>query len=137
MIDRDLYIRWFHYLISTWRLDPRLARYVAAAQALIQQHGGKSVPIISGYRSPEKQLKLQARWDAGDRAGLIARPATYSWHMQGLAIDVNTRARAFNAFKYLMLYWGLEWGGNFKVPDRVHFQLAIGERKSIQQLMVT
>lgn len=42
---------------------------------------GLNPRIASGFRDPAHQRALQARWDAGDRAGLRARPATTSKHM--------------------------------------------------------
>jgi len=41
---------------------------------------GLNPRVTSGFRDPSKQKEMQARWDAGDRAGLRARPATNSAH---------------------------------------------------------
>ncbi|MXZ01114.1 M15 family metallopeptidase [Candidatus Poribacteria bacterium] len=135
MIDRILWTEWVQYLESRWGLDPRFAVYVAAAQTWIQQNGGEAVRITSGYRSPARQLELQNRWDAGNRVGLVARPADRSWHMQGLAVDVDTRSPEFAFFRSLMLYWGNRWGGQFRSSDPVHFDRPIGKAKSIRELL--
>jgi hypothetical protein len=41
---------------------------------------GLNPRVTSGFRDPSKQKEMQARWDAGNRAGLRARPATNSAH---------------------------------------------------------
>lgn len=135
--DIELYRRWYLYLVDRWHLDPKFAPYVAAAQTWIQQHGYQPVVITSGYRSPLHQLELQNRWDAGNRVGLRARPATYSWHMQGLAVDVSTRDPSFTAFRTVMLSFDehIRWGGDFRKSDPIHFDLPIGNRLSIKQLI--
>lgn len=43
---------------------------------------GYNPRITSVWRDPEKQKRMQERWDAGDRSGLRARPATNSKHTQ-------------------------------------------------------
>lgn len=134
--DFDLYERWGEYLVSVWGLDPRFARYVAAAQTWIQQTGGTAVTITSGYRSPRKQNELIRRWEAGDRDGLVTKPATRSWHMRGLAIDVRYRSKDFERFKTAMILWGCRWGGHFRKFDPVHFDFPIGEPMSAAQLII-
>ena len=134
--DLELYNRWGNYLVSEWGLDPEFAKYPAAAQTWIQQTGGHAVLITSGYRSPKRQYQLQQKWDAGNRKGLVTRPATYSWHMQRRAIDVSTRGLDFNRFRDAMVQWGCRWGGNFKAYDPVHFDLPKGKPLSINQLLI-
>ncbi|MDE0555749.1 MAG: D-alanyl-D-alanine carboxypeptidase family protein [Candidatus Poribacteria bacterium] len=134
-MDPDLFQRWYHYLITQWGLSPIFAEQVAAVQSWIQTNGGEAVRITSGYRSPVRQSQLQARWDAGDRRGLVARPADASWHMQGLAVDVSTRSPYFEWFRYGMQYLGNRWGGEFRKYDPVHFDRPIGEPKTIKQLL--
>lgn len=84
--------------------------------------------IVSGYRSPERQRQLLDRWEIGDRAGLVARPACQSWHMVGKAIDVETGVRGFDFYTFLMQEWGARWGGTFQYQDPVHFGWPYGER---------
>jgi len=137
MLNLPLFREWFYYLTEAWGLDPRIARFVAAGQTWLTQRGYQPVRITSGYRSPVRQRELQQRWDSGDRTGLVARPATRSWHMQGLAVDVSTRSESFGQFRDIMLYYGLRWGGNFRNYDPVHFDLPTGMLLSINQLLVS
>jgi hypothetical protein len=65
---------------------------------------------------------MRARWDRGDRAGLVVRPARDSKHVQGEAFDLqNTGALA--KLGELAAPAGLVWGGFFADPDPVHFQI--------------
>lgn len=82
--------------------------------------------IVSGLRPPRRQRELLDRWQLGDRAGLVTRPACQSWHMNGKALDVETEVAGFDAYRYLMTQWGARWGGNF--DDPVHFDWPYGER---------
>lgn len=137
MINYDLYLRWYYYLIQNWGIKPNLAQIVAYCQTIMQQNGIEAVTITSGYRSPKRQRELLNRWISGNRTGLVARPSRRSWHMQGYAIDVSTRInpRSFLVFRNLMLtFRGIRWGGNFNSYDPVHFDLPTGELKSIDQL---
>lgn len=135
MLQSELFNDWRRYVSGTWGLQEPLASMVAGAQTYIQQHGGEPVRITSGYRDPRRQRLLQARWDAGNRAGLVARPASRSWHMQGLAVDVSTRSPNFPVFRWLMIHWGARWGGNFSSYDPVHFDTPNGRPRSLEQLI--
>jgi hypothetical protein len=119
----------------------REAKRVGAVDALALRHAyamgvlywfGYPTPdrpdIVSGYRSPRKQRELLDRWQLGDRAGLVARPACQSWHMNGKAIDVQTRVSGFDAYRYMMEKWGVRWGGRFNSPDPVHFDWPYGQQ---------
>lgn len=76
--------------------------------------------ITSGYRSPSRQRILRRRWDRGDRAGLVARPACQSQHTIGNAIDVETDVAGFDAYAYLLTeYTGATDGRTFGDPG--HF----------------
>lgn len=117
-------------------VEPAFADFIEQADAIV----GASAPelalsVSSGFRSPAYQAQLRARWDRGDRAGLVVRPALSSKHTQGRAVDLQ--------FKYLgelvpvaetpMEYWrflddllrpvGVRWGGRFRNPDPNHFEL--------------
>jgi len=60
-------------------LDPKFA--LQAARLYIALWAAGLNPRISrGWSDPAHQKALQARWDAGDRAGLRVRPATTSKH---------------------------------------------------------
>lgn len=78
--------------------------------------------ITSGLRSAKYQAELRARWDRGDRAGLVTRPALYSNHTRAEAFDIE-RGRALDYFAHWAPYLGVRWGGKFATPDGVHFDL--------------
>lgn len=84
--------------------------------------------ITSGLRDPQKQLNMQLRWDQGNRAGLVTRPASRSWHTIGRAIDVDTSAQAFELYTAMMERQGARWGGRFRSTDPVHFDLPAGNQ---------
>lgn len=85
--------------------------------------------ITSVYRDPKKQKRMQERWDAGDRAGLRARPATSSKH----AIDDwlgNPASKAMdmvssndNLVAKYAKWIGLGAGADFTRPDPGHYYL--------------
>lgn len=117
-------------------VHPELVFYVEQADAIIRaQAPGLSLRVTSGYRSPEHQAELLARWVSGDRRGLIARPAARSKHSQGLAVDlgfvwlgqhvaVSDTPREYFAFlDDLLSPVGVRWGGTFRSPDVNHFEL--------------
>lgn len=124
-------------------IDDVALRY-AIADAIVQALTGEDgFPPVSGYRSPARQLRLIWRWKAGKRDGMIARPASRSWHMQGRAIDVvipaawrkstvsearrrqiiDTSDSPFPLFVRTMEAMGMRWGGWFSGWDPVHFDL--------------
>jgi len=120
--------------MSAGSLDPTLAAYVREASQIIgEDYPGIGVTITSWYRSPEKQALLRARWDQGDRVGLLVRPALFSSHTRGRAVDlaftvggiqVPVAATPLAAFEYLAaVLEPLVWGGTFRVPDVAHFEL--------------
>lgn len=84
--------------------------------------GIRSPRIVSGLRSAAAQAALQARWDRGDRSGLIVRPASNSSHTRGEAFDLE-RGPHLAQFGEWAPYVGLRWGGKFSTPDPVHFDL--------------
>lgn len=87
------------------------------------EHFGAPAPrIVSGRRSEARQRELRERWDRGDRAGLVTRPALYSNHTRGTAWDVE-RGRGLDMMARLAPYAGVRWGGDFATPDPVHFDL--------------
>ncbi|MYI69748.1 MAG: DUF882 domain-containing protein [Boseongicola sp. SB0673_bin_14] len=139
MFEERLLENWnyqYSLLQQEWGVDSRLSYLVGLLQGLFVTYGLDPVTITSGYRSPERQYQLQNRWDAGDRRGLVARPASSSWHMQGLAVDVSTRSINFDLFRENMeLFDGVRWGGRFRKPDPVHFDLPIGRLRSIRELL--
>lgn len=105
------------------RLDEDVAAAHAWATAVLA-HWGFSEPerpdITSGYRSPQRQAELLARWNRGERFGLRAKPAVRSWHTQGRAIDVENHVRGFPYYAALLVrYTGARDGRLFSDPG--HF----------------
>lgn len=128
---------YYHYMLDE-HIVPDLAYRVAVAQGYLLNIGGEYMEITSGYRDPARQLQLQNRWDSGDRAGLTSRPATYSWHMQGRAVDVQWKSPSIEVFIRLLKQWDVRWGGDFKRPSKNHFDWPHGgERKSITELLLS
>jgi len=67
------------YFRDAYGLEGKFA--LSAARLYVALWGAGLDPrITSGFRDPAKQKAMRARWDAGDRAGLRARPATNSAH---------------------------------------------------------
>jgi hypothetical protein len=88
-----------------------------------EHYGVRSPDITSGRRSAAYQAELRARWDRGDRRGLVARPALTSAHTEGRAFDLAASSRDLQILGSLAPYAGLRWGGTFSEPDPVHFDL--------------
>jgi len=117
------------YFTSVWGLQPAFAIRVAILYLALYMLG-LSPRITSGFRDPEKQANMRARWDAGDRSGLRVRPAdpNNSKHcrtsMTGApaseAIDMpcSDDKRAAEIGRAL----GLAAGFFFNTPDPGHFQ---------------
>lgn len=62
------------YFEDSWGISPVVAVKFATLYAILYLLG-LSPRITSGFRSPAKQRELVARWNAGDRAGFIGKPA--------------------------------------------------------------
>ena len=125
--------------LIAWGLTPDLATFIAVALIVCELKGYRFPLLTSGYRTPQRQRELLNNWIAGNRRGLVARPAERSWHMQGRAVDVSRleRTESFRIFRDAMVLMGVEWGGNFRKPDPVHFQVPKGKLLSINQLLAT
>lgn len=119
-------------------VNPTLALYVRQADQIIRQAApGLSLVVVSGYRDPAHQAQLLARWNAGDRTGLVAKPALRSKHSEGLAVDlafvwrgstVPVRDTPREYWQYLADLFapvGVRWGGTFRSPDINHFDITI------------
>jgi hypothetical protein len=96
------------------------ADLTVAFQSLNAQ--GITPMITSGFRTGADQERAAAQARA---AGRPAAPIGHSPHQVGLAADMNSRvpAATFDATKNALTGQGLTWGGNFRKPDDVHFQL--------------
>lgn len=114
-------------------VSPFLADAVDQADRYIRANYPRlSLHVTSGYRAPAYQASLRARWDRGDRRGLVARPASNSAHSAGRAVDLvyavdgtpyasaQTPLEAFEWLADLFLQVGVRWGG---AKDRVHFEV--------------
>ena len=75
--------------------------------------------ITSGFRTGADQQRMRNGGSGGNPAA-----KGYSHHQEGTAVDVNTKDGNFGATKNAMTAQGLTWGGNFRAPDRPHFQQA-------------
>jgi hypothetical protein len=129
MSNRAENIWWAAYNeAQRFRLIEPIAIRHAWATLLLWYWWGYTEPdrpdIISGFRSPAKQAELLRRWQAGDRAGIIARPARRSWHMVGQALDVESNVRGFEDYAAIMRAYGLRDGRTF--GDRGHFDYPVG-----------
>lgn len=114
------------YFKSAFGLAGGFARQSARLYILLHQNGLEP-RITSGFRDPAKQKRMRDLWDAGQRAGLRARPATYSKHIitnwigqpAATAIDIvsNDEQKAARLAQTLGLGIGLYFG----TPDPGHY----------------
>jgi D-alanyl-D-alanine dipeptidase len=117
-------------------VDPELADYIQQAAGIVARAApGVTLEVVSGYRSQSHQADLRARWDRGDRTGLVVRPAASSRHTQGRAVDVSfaylgqrvpVRATPMSwwvALAELLSPVGVRWGGRFRTRDVNHFEV--------------
>ena len=81
---------------------------------------GHRVRVTSARRSADYQRQLRERWDAGDRVGLVTRPAEASLHEQGRAVDltIDGNLKALRELGQWAEAKGYGWGGD---ADPVHF----------------
>lgn len=99
-----------------------LSRYGIIYALMLLTDNGHAPPIISGFRSLEEQHELNHKWERGETTN---KPARFSWHTEGLAIDVFDRWPKFDVFKDLWVLFGGRWGGRFGRPDKPHFDFPI------------
>lgn len=105
-------------------LDKSFAGKVALFYAYLLQYGLSPV-ITSGFRDPQKQKELSARYEAGD-SSIVVKPAENSKHSitkwgapASQAVDISTNNPELAA--RIATATGLKAGLYFKTPDRVHF----------------
>lgn len=105
-----------------WRVD-----YLLRVAASV----GYPLRVSSGFRSRTKQAQLYSDWIAGKSTLPAAKPGR-SRHEVGKAVDVVWAStglaepfpgawRALGAFAEN--YLGLKWGGKWRNPDPVHFEV--------------
>lgn len=113
------------YLEASYGLASGFARDIARLLAYLYQYG-LNPRVTSGWRDPAKQKAMQKRWDAGDRAGLRARPAADSLHSaeswgrpaaQAIDIVTSNEQLAAQIARALKIGAGLD----FKNPDPGHY----------------
>ena len=112
-------------LTKQWGLSEMFADRVALLYLYLFSYG-LSPRITSGYRSPEKQAELTARYNSGD-ASVVVKPATNSKHSTidwignpaATAIDIVTNNPA--AAAQIAQYLNIGAGYYYKTPDPVHF----------------
>lgn len=111
--------------VTDYGLDPSVAYPHAVLDAYLFAYTGRGAPrITSGYRSIEKQRALYQQWEGGNRTGLTAKPARYSWHTLGRAVDVNSWDSNYEIYRDWWAYWygnSVRIGENF--GDRGHFDV--------------
>lgn len=96
------------------------AHAYATALMAYEGYGFPARPdITSGRRSVQRQRELIERWDAGQRAGFIGKPASCSKHTVGAAIDVQTNVAGFERYRQIMRALGARDGAAFN--DLGHF----------------
>jgi len=118
----DLYAK---ELRAQWGLEKTFAEKIALFFLYLVQYGLSPI-ITSGFRSPEKQEQLRARYAAGDRS-VVVPPALNSKHSKrdffgnpaSEAIDISTSNAQLSAFIAESL--GIGAGYRFNPPDKVHF----------------
>lgn len=103
--------------------------------------GGFEIRITSGYRSYKEQEKIYNQGRSKDSIAKkepivsYALPGT-SFHNYGLAIDtipiINGKATYdfdYSKLKPIAIKNGFEWGGDWKKPDKPHFQFTFGKKE--------
>jgi len=119
---------WTEYIEENFGINIDLAKKISLL-IFYAAMNGIAFTINSGWRDPAKQKAMQKRWDAGDRSGMIVRPANISKHSitgwlagpDSHAIDISfSRPELIGHWS---AFFGLKWGGNFKKPDKVHFYI--------------
>jgi uncharacterized protein YcbK (DUF882 family) len=103
-------------------LEPRTLELWTILAVVGEVVGLSPLRLTSGRRSAAWQAMLRERWEQGDREGLMAPPAAFSWHTRGKAFDVssNPDLDTYGAV-WKALAVGNRWGGSFRPPDRGHF----------------
>jgi len=129
-------IRDYYWRLRNHGLAHKMAEAWAVTYGAIVFEGYPPVDLVSGYRSPQRQRDLLARWERGDRQGLTSKPASRSWHTVGLAIDIQTASPSFEvAREILTRFFKCRWGGDFTVPSPGHFDLPSGTKPPDVRLM--
>lgn len=108
------------YELAAARLDPEMAVRVAVLLYVLSLYG-INAQISSGYRDLAYQAQLYNRWKWGEKG--IYKPARFSWHTNGRAVDIPLSGPDLDLAVYVWKWLGGRWGGDFSNPDPVHFDL--------------
>jgi hypothetical protein len=104
-------------------VQPELADRIRQMEAVLSSQGIK-IKVVSGLRSTERQKQLYAARASNPYP--VAVPGT-SLHEKGRAVDVGVIGKAsattWNIVGSVGKQLGLRWGGDFRKPDPVHFEL--------------
>ena len=115
-----------HGILRSGKIHPELARRVESLLIRADQEG-LDLMVQQGFRDNEEQQKI---FDNG--SGVTHAPAGFSFHNYGLAGDIVFRdpkgqpswseQHDWKKLGQLGKEAGLAWGGDWKQPDRPHFQ---------------
>lgn len=102
------------------QLDPQVRQRLMIALDELRRRG-INYNVTSGYRSSEKQAEL---WrDRATNPFPVAPPGT-SKHERGLAFDMTLADESQRpAANTVMEKHGFRWGGTFKRPDPIHYEM--------------
>ena len=98
-----------HYSGAQGRMDPGLLEQLRGLQALL---GGRTIEVISGYRSPETNQRLQERGGGG--------VATRSLHLEGRALDLRMPGVALASLREAALELRAGGVGFYPTSNFVH-----------------
>ena len=124
----------FHAATRTSDMNLLAPLFRAAVEAAIAECATKQLDAIvyETYRSNELQAIYYTRGRTvrpPDSPVTNAMSHLYSWHGYGLAVDVIHRTKAWDAgnawfasVAEIFKRHGCKWGGDWKSPDRPHFQ---------------
>jgi len=113
--------------INGVQLHPSMVPFVQALRTEARRIGA-TLRLVSGYRSPTLQAQLRTAWEAGRNVpgrpgwrstsrGLLFKPAAFSYHTSGLAVDAESnKLEQLGAFAKGL---GMRWDPR----DPVHFDL--------------
>lgn len=116
-----------------WNLmDQEFTQRLLVVFKLMKERHGYEMVLIEGYRSPERQAKLQEQGSHVTQVG-----ANMSYHQHGLAADsaffrdgkvvISERdpwaMRGYELYGEVAEQVGLTWGGRWKMQDYGHVEL--------------